>query len=725
MLDTNKEKADAPKVQAAPRKPRFQSACVWLVVGAVILTLLGSGLGLAFAVPKFVDSITFQRSLYYKGPPDIRSAVVRPLIGPEQTFDLAVSVWVRTDGAANFGDEEENDNKVVEKPLRRKMFPLAPAVPLYSDIVFRGLTLRDKNVFAAINFTVPTAYFRKPILAKDDLRGSVALIPTSPSSLDHIDIYSTWIPDFIDTFPVRSWPFPLGSSKRNKTIADKVLESFGATVPLLQFHNIRKRCENTEDDDSDYDEDTEVNPYKTDGKSPRIHHPYIVTRSQIRIVDEATVFDRRAYMGKHRTLKYNSCQQRSTLFPTFHECDRSYIHVGHVETAISLNTTDEKGVNDIVYSPYISLSRSAGPKDLLPIPIHRDACSTAEDSLRASGDDQESVDVTWNLAFSGLSFLKFAMLEQTEKLQGQTKFDMESSDHHKVLAHDDIEITDAIWGYKHHESLHLGRRYILSAFKLAFAVLVDVFNAVYWYTRTTTVSISMLGSFLLVGAKVITAFAPKIAEGLVHNESAAAWLTTLIDIAFSLIPVYLMVRALFRFTRTSLPTSTTTSKQWIPRRVPTHAERASQRVEDRMSYWTKCAIILLIFAIYYFFSPHYYSVIPAILPDPQPDDYLHSWLIDGWPYFVFPMDVASSCFQLWMNSQTQTFAGSLKIGNQMVFALRVVNVLEYVPGVVGPYDARPRLVAHQLVELLLASVALWQSVKFPVVTQDQDTLHVE
>jgi hypothetical protein len=37
--------------------------------------------------------------------------------------------------------------------------------------------------------------------------------------------------------------FPLGSrNHREKTLADEVLESFGVTFPLLQFHTVRSRC---------------------------------------------------------------------------------------------------------------------------------------------------------------------------------------------------------------------------------------------------------------------------------------------------------------------------------------------------------------------------------------------------------------------------------------------------------------------------------------------------
>ncbi|KAG6853808.1 hypothetical protein C0991_001259 [Blastosporella zonata] len=585
MPTTLKEKSLPPSEPHG--KPRSRSTCVWLCVVA-ILTLVASGLGLAFVIPKVINGLAVQRALYYKRHEHIRSAVVSPLIGPEQTFDLAVSVWLRTD------EESMTDEIMAFQGDSKKpgfFFPLPPTIPLFSDIVFRGLSLKDKNIFATVNFTLPTAYFRNHFLTDNDLRGSVVLIPTSPSPLDQIMEYSTWIPDFIPVFSVRSWPFPLGSSDvKNKTTADKAVESFGITVPLLQFHNIRQRCHNVEDDFV-YDEEEGVSS-TTEFKSPLTHHPYIVTRTQIRIMDETSLFDRRAYLEKHRILKQISCQQQRTLFPSIYECDRSYIDVGHVETAMTLQTRDEGGPFDIVYSPYMSLSQTSGPKDLLPIPVHREACSTIEDSVQAAKDDLETIEVSWNLAFSGRSYPKFAFLEEMEKHNVPTRFDMELSEHHRVLAHDEIELNDGVWGHRHHENSHPRRRYLLTALELKFATMIIIFDARYWYTRKTTVAISTIGTLLLAGSNAINAIAPDIAVAMIHSEGASDWFSTLFNITMSLFPAFLMMRAVFRLTGNDSGQSN--SRRWIPRQAPlSHAERASRRVENRLSYWTKGAVSTL------------------------------------------------------------------------------------------------------------------------------------
>jgi hypothetical protein len=103
--------------------------------------------------------------------------------------------------------------------------------------------------------------------------------------------------------------FPLGADgEPEKTLADKALESFGVTTPLLRFHSVRSQChspnkglreaateENPSDDEDDDDDDDDdwsepdldpnLNPLarvvaleRTNGKSVLQYHPYIITR---------------------------------------------------------------------------------------------------------------------------------------------------------------------------------------------------------------------------------------------------------------------------------------------------------------------------------------------------------------------------------------------------------------------------------------------------------------
>ncbi|KAG6826501.1 hypothetical protein H0H92_015574 [Tricholoma furcatifolium] len=638
------------------------------------------------------------------------------LRSPEQTFDLAVTVWVRTDEDVDLDEEVDESTPVVDRMKRLQLKP-PREVPIYSDIVFRGLQLKDKNVYATIS--------RRPFLTVNDLRGSVVLIPSSPSPLDNIIEYSSWIPSFINKYPARSWPFPLGSTDvRNRTLADEAIDSFGVTVPLLQFHNTPKKCQDTEDDVYLEEKEGEPVPSTTEFRSPLTHHPYIVTRTQILVVDETMPLDRKAYLQKHRWVKQVSCSQQRTLFPSIHDCDRTYNDVGHIETSMTLRTRHEDTF-DLVYSPYISASRSSGPKDLLHVPVHRQVCSTLEDRIQAAAGDKDSIDVTWNLAFSGRSHVKYAFGAGIDSNRAGVRYDMELSEHHQILAQDDIELESGVYGFRYHENSHPRRRYLLLGLRVKLATAILILDGVYWWSRKTTVSISTFGTLLLAGSKMISIMAPDIAMALLHNEGAFDWLTTLLSMACLLFPAVFMIKTVLHIT---FLYPNTTRRKWMPRRtLLTHAERASQMLENRMSYWVKGTIIAILFAVYYAVAPHMHPIIPAILPDAHADDYAHSWLIDGWPYFSFPMATGGMIFQLLLNSQTGAFAGSYKAHAVCSFVLPLLNILEYIPGVIGPYGARPRLVAHEVIDLALAAVSAWQSFTLPRVDQDTPpmTSHTE
>ena len=116
-----------------------------------------------------------------------------------------------------------------------------------------------------------------------------------------VSLYISLLPKFLPF--IHLLRFPLGSpNQRQKTLADEALDSFGVTVPLLQFNGIHSRCNNldkgtAEDEDEDSDEDSDdketsadrsehaertflgVSALKrTNGLPVLKHHPYVITR---------------------------------------------------------------------------------------------------------------------------------------------------------------------------------------------------------------------------------------------------------------------------------------------------------------------------------------------------------------------------------------------------------------------------------------------------------------
>ena len=131
-----------------PRRRKPILGCKCLLMTFVVLSCA------IFAARKSIDVgrnfFSPHQKMYHNASieelsPDQRTSVVQPLLTPSQEFDVAVTVWLRTQGLHRDGPPEVQEvENLVETPL-------------YSDIVFRGMRLADKNVFANVNFTLPTA----------------------------------------------------------------------------------------------------------------------------------------------------------------------------------------------------------------------------------------------------------------------------------------------------------------------------------------------------------------------------------------------------------------------------------------------------------------------------------------------------------------------------------------------------------------------------------------
>ena len=147
-------------------------------------------------------------------------------------------------------------------------------------------------------FEAYCAYSKHKELSNYDLRASFVLIPTTPSLLDHLTNYSSWLPTSMFLPPRRPYP-----DAHERTMVEEAIDSFGMSIPLLEFANFHSRCtgadahavdarpSNTpesESSDEDEDEDSEKGApprvfrkfgfTTTTGKSALESHPYIITR---------------------------------------------------------------------------------------------------------------------------------------------------------------------------------------------------------------------------------------------------------------------------------------------------------------------------------------------------------------------------------------------------------------------------------------------------------------
>lgn len=125
---------------------RQKSGVNWKCIALSCVTV-GSLLGLflvfkAFKIVLMPQDEGMRAKLYQDlTVPFAPREVVRPLVDSTQTFDVVVTVWLRQDIQKTHVDEGG---------------PILSEKAIYSDTIFRGLRLEDKNVKTALELKIPT-----------------------------------------------------------------------------------------------------------------------------------------------------------------------------------------------------------------------------------------------------------------------------------------------------------------------------------------------------------------------------------------------------------------------------------------------------------------------------------------------------------------------------------------------------------------------------------------
>ncbi|KAG6839488.1 hypothetical protein H0H93_005431, partial [Arthromyces matolae] len=111
-------------------------------IGIGVAALIALGLGSAYIFASIFNGIANGRDLHPVKDVVDESKVARPLIDAEQFFDIAATVWIVKNEHEEHAYEDEDQGIDGMKPV---INALPPSKPLFSDIVFRNLRLRDKN----------------------------------------------------------------------------------------------------------------------------------------------------------------------------------------------------------------------------------------------------------------------------------------------------------------------------------------------------------------------------------------------------------------------------------------------------------------------------------------------------------------------------------------------------------------------------------------------------
>ncbi|TFK38532.1 hypothetical protein BDQ12DRAFT_631119 [Crucibulum laeve] len=686
------------------------------------------------------------------------SIVVQPLVDNDQTFDIAATVWVR-----EVEDEDiSKDLEMVKETYKSRA--------IFSDIVLRGLRLKDKHQKANIQLQVPTDIFKLDNLTNYDLRGSFVLIPTSPSLLDNIYNYSSWIPASITIPSPRAWPFPPGSSDEGiPSIRDSVMDSFGISIPLIEFHNIRSRCtsensstssqssegiakptsispdDQAEDLEEDMDLDEEeitipVGPTKSksssnknklsstdfmvaNGNNVLKNHPYIVTRTQLRVTDFTKLYNRKMYNIAHQRLKATSCGQGiQNTKPNWTLCQRNFKVNGNLETRIQLrgmNKTTGKAYSEWAYAPYMSvLNGGHGPLDLVPVPINRENCSiNQETSELSSYNDREYVNITWAVSYSGRSPVKLVLGDF-----GAIDFNRNLSDteHNLLLTQSGVELINSLRGHRFHEDAHPRRLFFFSGINTICTFALTWMQIHYWYTRSSTVGISVHGNALLA-AGIFTDFMLQVREATRHTEmamfsklvscliSATIWLPTLLSL------IKAITRIEIDWWRSFIPI--------IRRSQATHRERASQRLDSQLPWHIKAITLLTIMGFFSFFaSPDDFFLIQPTVKFSTHDDYDYTVRLVR-QLCIVPFWLVGQMLQIRMNSLSRTFAGTYKLCVIVEIVVQLMGMMIHIPMIAGRVGYNRGLSLYQLLCIFLVSVKAWQATTFRSVAHTDDDNH--
>lgn len=131
-------------------------------------------------------------------------------------------------------------------------------------------------------------------------------------------------------------------------------------------------------------------------------------------------------------------------------------------------------------------------------------------------------------------------------------------------------------------------------------ILVYLLQTHYWYTRTSTIGIARLGTMLFALGNLVESFR-EILEDVFKQKYSRGFLptTTLVLVEFfDALPMLFMLKAVLRLefswsTKKQDGAGGTKAEGWTPRiyfAKATHLERASARVEGRISVGRRLAV---------------------------------------------------------------------------------------------------------------------------------------
>ncbi|KAJ7840827.1 hypothetical protein B0H14DRAFT_3869376 [Mycena olivaceomarginata] len=603
-----------------------------------------------------------------------RSDVVQPLVGLNDPFDIAVTIWQRaTDdeqlelltslqpdlGRSTTSEGTDGEARQYSSYVRRYRMGHMLEKTIFSDIVFRGVRLSDAEIYTNVTFQIPTEIFRRYPGSNYDLRASFMILPRSPSLLDHFTNYTSSFPlEFAGALSLfENLPFPLHAPKDyNGGPAARALDSFAINIPLLERHEVPSGCPSRKNDSIDTRESGKSNGRQKPRNDDMLkNHPHIITRTQLRVVRESRLFRRDVYLQRHEEFNHSACEIVREVPLHLNRCRRLYLHSGNWETMVQLLVPDpdvEGGFREeSAYAPYMDVlphaafykdvfPHTAGPKDIIPVPINRESCESLSglpDVVNRTISDH--MNITWQLSYSSVTPGMF--------LHGDFQHEMPLRRH--------LILNEYKRSTKHeHNAPKIPRPYSLQIyFRLLGSFFLIILKCRYWASRTTIAFISVPGTLCTVAAtlsaliifvqwNVSTVF-------LVPMELPA---TLLMLLAVLRVRVQIFQAPHLRFLNT------------------THQERMSARLDARTDWRWKCGgICTNVF------------LIASVMP-PQNAEHPRTIPVDILALLT-ALHMTHNVFQLTLNYRAKVFAGEYKAAAVLSAVLRAVAYASSIPWIIG------------------------------------------
>ncbi|KAK4689707.1 hypothetical protein P7C73_g368, partial [Tremellales sp. Uapishka_1] len=756
-------------IQPTPARPRRRAPSACKCLGRTLLGLLVLGILVCIAVPLWGMKIMIDknsnphRDHFYNGTKTTPAHVVRPFIDRSVDFDIVLDIWARkpengedtdaleTNTTALAAPEEEEPRDLVKEAAQEQL--------LFEETLWRGVRLGDKELRQTVKFQLPMERFRNGTINTKDVRATVSVIP-SKETLGRIQNYTDWRPEGAGPMQRLSQNYIDQHRDEHEAVQWDYLRSLAYSATLIEFHPVKSRCSSNsstaEEEPSDEIDDLEIydeeehsaaNATEPDAETKKVvpdpfyHHPHLVTRSHVYIIDETRNYERKAYDKKHSSLRKRSCGQRivPNQTPKPEYCYRDYNVNGHWEQRLVLQGeggNEEK--KELAYSPYLGLlQHSAGPKHVVPLPVHREKCNITQDGGNSSVleslfparcpslpksphlafEEQEYLDVEYELIFSTLTAKKAHVLDQFGQ---HSRPDQHQSSHDLAGIHDNWELWNGFLGNRAHGT-HPRRRLVLGTLFFSLLPVYGILNLLYWFTRTTTTGLTNDGS-LMLSLSILMDNVAFFYFAWVHekNDVVTKILLSLGGL-WDIVPGILILRLC---SPVELVKTGTGRFSWgLKRWTLSHRERKNKRLDEVWRWIPKLFLVLGLGVIDYICRKY---KLFFIRPTSPPFDMAelgssatnHFLVRPPFQATLWSLLISGQLLQLNHNRLSGSFAGQYALTAGINLAAQLLHLLYFVPAILGRMDNNAGFSYREILELAAAGVAAWQAWTLDKVVQD-------